>query len=139
MQDRPTIRELLHAVQLFLEQEVVPSLSGRKQFHARVAANVLAIAQRELALCAEQTRKEWHRLACLLQKPVTSPVSLDEVEEQVRAWTDELCQHIRFAPMEELLQQVELWEHLATTVKDKLAIANPRLLAMDTAENPTAR
>ena len=49
MQDRPTVRELLDAVRSFLEVDVVPALHGPARFHALVAANVLAIAGRELA------------------------------------------------------------------------------------------
>ncbi len=44
----PTAIELLQAVQLFLK-EAEGALSGRLAFHARVAANSLAIVQRELA------------------------------------------------------------------------------------------
>ena len=46
---RPTMRELLDAVRGFLLDDVVPATSGRVSFHARVAANVVAIVERELA------------------------------------------------------------------------------------------
>lgn len=46
---RPTARELLDAVEGFLRDEVTPGTSGRLSFHARVAANVVAIVARELA------------------------------------------------------------------------------------------
>jgi aminoglycoside phosphotransferase (APT) family kinase protein len=46
---RPTARELLDAVRGFLTDDVVPSTSGRLSFHARVAANMVAIVERELA------------------------------------------------------------------------------------------
>ncbi len=44
----PTASELLQAVQLFLA-EAEGALAGRLAFHARVAANALAIVERELA------------------------------------------------------------------------------------------
>ncbi len=44
----PTASELLQSVQLFLA-EAQGALSGRLAFHARVAANALAIVERELA------------------------------------------------------------------------------------------
>jgi hypothetical protein len=44
----PTATELLQAVQLFLK-EAEGDLSGRLAFHAKVAANSLAIVERELA------------------------------------------------------------------------------------------
>jgi aminoglycoside phosphotransferase (APT) family kinase protein len=46
---RPTARELLDAVRGFLTDDVVPNTTGRVSFHARVAANVVAIVERELA------------------------------------------------------------------------------------------
>ena len=45
----PSSAELTQAVREFLEQEVMPATEGRVSFHARVAANVLAQVERELA------------------------------------------------------------------------------------------
>lgn len=45
----PTAAQLLGAVQLFLK-EAEGRLQGRLAFHAKVAANALAIVERELAL-----------------------------------------------------------------------------------------
>ena len=42
-----TISELLEAVKGFLMDSAMPALSGRDQFNARVAANVLGIIDRE--------------------------------------------------------------------------------------------
>jgi aminoglycoside phosphotransferase (APT) family kinase protein len=47
---RPTASELLEAVREFLTDQVMPGTSGQLAFHARVAANVLGIAGRELEL-----------------------------------------------------------------------------------------
>jgi hypothetical protein len=46
----PTTAELIQAVREFLADEVMPATEGRLQFHARVAANVLAQVERELAI-----------------------------------------------------------------------------------------
>jgi Domain of unknown function (DUF6285) len=46
----PTTGELVAAVREFLQNEVMPATEGRLQFHARVAANVLAQLEREQAL-----------------------------------------------------------------------------------------
>ena len=45
---RPTASELLEAVEEFLRNDVMPSTSGRVSFHARVAANVVAMVAREI-------------------------------------------------------------------------------------------
>ena len=48
-----TISELLGAVKGFLMDSALPALSGRDQFNARVAANVLGIIDREQQLAPE--------------------------------------------------------------------------------------
>ena len=48
-----TISELLEAVKGFLMDSALPALSGRDQFNARVAANVLGIIDRELQVGPE--------------------------------------------------------------------------------------
>ena len=45
---RPTASELLEAVREFLQDTVLPQTSGQLSFHARVAANAVAIVLREL-------------------------------------------------------------------------------------------
>jgi hypothetical protein len=52
---RPTASELLEAVREFLTGSVMPATTGQLAFHARVAANVLAIVARELELGPEPT------------------------------------------------------------------------------------
>jgi aminoglycoside phosphotransferase (APT) family kinase protein len=47
---RPTASELLEAVREYLTGSVMPATTGQVAFHARVAANVLAIVARELEL-----------------------------------------------------------------------------------------
>jgi ketosteroid isomerase-like protein len=51
---RPTAAELVAAVAEFLDADVRGATDGQVNFHARVAANVLRIVEREL--CAEATR-----------------------------------------------------------------------------------
>ncbi|MGW5522261.1 DUF6285 domain-containing protein [Gordonia sp. NPDC003950] len=47
--DRPTVIELVGAVREFLAGAVMAETAGSTRFHARVAANVLAIVERQLA------------------------------------------------------------------------------------------
>jgi aminoglycoside phosphotransferase (APT) family kinase protein len=76
---RPTARELLEAVRGFLTDDVVPGTTGRLSFHARVAANMVAIVERELA------------------QPTSAPGGDD-------------------------------WASLSRSVRDRLAVANPKHL-----------
>ena len=59
----PNAAELLAAVREWIERDVMSSTEGRLRFHARVAANVLATVERELALGAEQEAAHAERLA----------------------------------------------------------------------------
>jgi hypothetical protein len=63
--DAPTAAELVEAVREFLEQDVRDATEGRVRFHARVAANVLAMVERELAGGEEQRSAHRERLAAL--------------------------------------------------------------------------
>jgi hypothetical protein len=118
VQDLPTAEELLLAVREFLEHDVLPEASGRTRFHARVAINVLAIVERELALGPAADRAERERLAALLPD-AGDDASLTELNERLAA-------AIRDGGID--AARAELWEHLRATVRDKLAIANPRYL-----------
>ena len=127
MQDRPTIRELLEAVEHFLERDVVPALTGPKQFHARVAANVMRILARELELGPDFAVAEWGRLDSLLgSEPMPSDGA--ELAEAIARRTCELCGQIRAGAADEDPRRREVLAHVRRTVEEKLAIAKPELL-----------
>lgn len=54
--DVPDARGLVESVREWIEREVSPNVTGRLQFHARVASNVLAMVERELAAGDEGAR-----------------------------------------------------------------------------------
>ncbi len=61
---RPTALEILDAVRRYLSDDVMPATSGRLSFHARVAANMLGIVERELAQpAAAYAGDDWASLA----------------------------------------------------------------------------
>jgi aminoglycoside phosphotransferase (APT) family kinase protein len=93
---RPTARELLEAVREFLTDRVMPSTSGQLSFHARVAANAVAIVERELAMGEAQAAR-----AAAAPLSAGAPTGKPD------------------------------WAALASVVRDKLAVANPRHLARD--------
>lgn len=61
LHDRPSAAELVGAVRRFLDEEVRPATAGSTAFHARVAVNVLATVERELASGAG-TDERWREL-----------------------------------------------------------------------------
>ena len=128
MQDRPTYSELLEAVQQFLEADAIPSLDGPKKFHARVAANVLAIIRRELAHQDTQWRAEWERLNELLQASEPLPAEHGALARRLRERTEELCERIRRGDADGGPWRVAVLAHLRQTVTEKLVVASPKFV-----------
>ena len=112
MHDRPSAVQLIAAVRDFIERTALPELSGHSAFHARVAANALAIVERELALGPEQDAAERERLRALLG-------SDGPLEAQNRA----LCGEIRAGRIG--LDTPGLRGHLRATTLAKLAVDQP--------------
>lgn len=104
--DVPTARELVEAVREWIERD-----DGRvpNRFHARVASNVLSIVERELELGPAQARAHAARL------------------EQLGVADDaELAAAIRAGDLDVRLDEVR--ELVWASVRDKLAVANPKYL-----------
>jgi hypothetical protein len=115
-QDRPTASELLAAIADFLREEATPALDKaepRLGFQMRVAANALAILEREARLGPAADARELARLAKLLGRDG----SLADLNR-------ELAQQLREGRRDE--GDAALMEHLDATVADKIAIANPK-------------
>ena len=104
--DAPTAAQLVEAVREFLEGDVMEVTEGRVRFHARVAARVLAMVERELALGAEQAAAHAERLAAL-------GVADDA----------ELAAAIRRGDLDDRYDEVKA--AVLASVRDKLAVANP--------------
>ena len=115
-QDRPTASELLLAIADLLREEVTPVLDEaepRLGFQMRVAANSLAILEREARLGPAADAREHERLATLLGRQGT----LEELNR-------ELARQLRAGQRDE--RDGTLMAHLEATIADKIAIANPK-------------
>jgi len=66
MQDNPTPSEILGAVARFLKEVVAAEAQGATAFQARVAANALEMARRQLDLAPEAEAAEAERLRTIL-------------------------------------------------------------------------
>jgi aminoglycoside phosphotransferase (APT) family kinase protein len=104
--DRPTMAELVEAVREFLETEVMESAESGLRFHARIAANALAIVERELATGADHAAAHAARLA-----------GLGVADDR------ELAAAIRSGRMDDRWDEVV--DAVADSVQDKLAVAHP--------------
>ena len=124
MQDRPTMNELLQAVTHFLDEEVVPNLTGSRQFYGRVAANVLRTVIRELEHEDEHLAAEWERLNMLLSKE-ERPATREELKRAIRRRTEELCQRIQQGEADTGPYRAQVLAHVRESVREKLKVSNP--------------
>lgn len=124
MQDQPAAHDLVTAVREFLEKVAMPKLEGHDAFHARVAANALAIVERELTIAPGDNAQEAERLESLLGHDG----SLQELNE-------ELCAEIRDGQI--TLDTPHLADHLWATTLTKLSIDQPRYAAYKRATEQT--
>jgi hypothetical protein len=106
--DVPTAAELVEAVREWIERDVGTG-SAVSPFHARIAANMLSIVERELALGVEHDRRHGERLD-----------QLGVVDDR------ELAAAIRAGRFDGRIDEVRalVWD----SVRDKLAVANPGYL-----------
>lgn len=107
--DRPTAAELVEAVEEWVRRTGVDGELPSNPFHARVAANMLAIVRRELELGQGQRAAHEERLARL--------GVADDLE---------LAERIRDGGLDDRIVEVRalVWD----SVRDKLAVANPKYL-----------
>lgn len=115
MYDAPTLAELVAAVRGFLSETARPQLTGHAAFHARVAENVLAIVERELARGEDARSAARDRLKTLLPD-----IDTDDLGELNRA----LCESVRAGEMNK--DTPGLLAHLKATAIDALEIDQPR-------------
>jgi len=112
LHDMPSAEQLVESVREWLERDVLTGTTGRLQFHTRVAVNVLAMVERELRLGHGQAAAHALRLAQL--------GCADDAE---------LAARLRDGAFDDRLDEVR--ELVLADVRDKLAVANPKYLAVD--------
>ena len=109
LHDSPSAQELIESVREWLERDVMAGTTGRLQFHTRVAINVLAMVERELQMGGAQAAAHGARLAQL--------GCADDAE---------LARRIRDGQLDD--RRAEVRELVWASVRDKLAVANPKYL-----------
>lgn len=107
--DRPTAAELVESVREWIERDLMSASDSRLRFHARVAANVLGMVERELELGPAQAAAHAARLA---QLGVADDAELSDA--------------IRTGALDDRLGEVR--DLVRASVRDKLAVANPKYL-----------
>jgi hypothetical protein len=112
----PDASTLLTAAVRYLEQELMPTLSGYHRFQTRVTVNVLNIVRRELEMHEEHESSEHVRLAALVGH-----------DRSVDTLNDELCDLIRTDRVD--INDPALRQHLIQSLAEALAINNPKWIA----------
>jgi Domain of unknown function (DUF6285) len=115
-QSMPSAPVLLTAAVKYLEEELLPSLTGYHRFQTRVTANVLNIIRRELELRASQAAAERERLRAILGH-----------DGEVEVLSAELCELIRTGAID--LSDSDLRACVRQSLADALAINNPKWLS----------
>jgi aminoglycoside phosphotransferase (APT) family kinase protein len=121
--DIARIDDILAEVKDFLRAEVAAITSGRTQFLAKVAANSLDIALRDLQLAPGCQRAEHARLKALLQK---------DGDLNTLRWA--LCEGLRDGSI--TLAREGLATHLRNTVANQIVIDQPGYAGFRTAQFP---
>lgn len=115
VQPRPTAAELLAVVAEVLERDVVPALDGPVQHHARVAASLVAIVERELRLASDAATAELASVDGLLGADLTD---LNEARAQLAA-------ALRAGMADDPTVAEDVWGVLMRVARDDLAISKP--------------
>lgn len=127
MQDRPGAIELLQALGAFLREDVAPRLEDGLRFKALVGANVAAIVAREIALGGGHDRAQTERLWKLLGREGEPPADSD-FAAAAHELSCELTRHICEGDADRDPWRAQVLTHLRETVREKLAVDNPKLL-----------
>ncbi len=115
MQPRPTAHELLAIVAEVLERDLVPALTGPAQHHARVAASLVGIVERELRLGPAAADHETIVLRRLIGAESDNLLGL-------RA---RLARDLRGGLADDPARAAEIWPALMEFVRADLSIVKP--------------
>lgn len=132
MTDLPHARDLLAMARSALLDELLPALPARMHYQARMAANAIAIAAREIELAGVLRQQEWEALMNVLEPAAgTRPQSprLAPGAIEINRARRKLSNAIRDGLFDHGGQrQQQLIEMLEQIIRGKLAIDNPRAL-----------
>jgi uncharacterized protein DUF6285 len=130
VQQPPTAADLLATVVEVLDAEVVPALTGPVQHQARVAANVVAIVERELRLGGGAAARERASIAALLG--VADVADLADLADDDATDTEHLASlrarlaaELRRGMADDATMNERVWRALMAVAADDLSIAKP--------------
>ncbi len=126
MQDRPTAGELLAALREFMRDRQAHARDRWERFQFQVAANSLAILEREFEMEDDMMREEWRGLDALLgSEPI--PEGQKAFARRLQERNEELVKRIQNGEFDGDRED-QLLRHLHQTVVNKVRIASPQQL-----------
>ena len=127
MHDRPSVDELLRAVELLMDEQFVPSLEGAHRYNARVASNVIKMVRRELQHEERQIHAEWRGLDIVLGA-MPRPSTLAATKDALRRRNAELSERIREGDADAGTFRELVFAHVRDVVHAKLEVSDPAWL-----------
>ncbi len=130
MQNRPDMKELIEAVQVFFQGTVAPLLTDpRAKFQGLIANNVLEILKREIELGEGQSRGEWRSLCKLLgEKAGQEPLTVRDLEAEILRMNGEFSRRTRAGEFDSGPARKAAYDHARAAVTAKLKVTNPGYL-----------
>jgi hypothetical protein len=125
VQQPPTAAELLATVMEVLGDDVVPALAGPVQHNARVAANLVAIVERELRLGGDAATREHATIAALLDDVDDGDDGDTHSNLDLVALRVKLASELRRGLADDEVINERVWNTLMAVVRDDLTIAKP--------------
>jgi len=113
---KPDAEILLQAAAEYLQNELLPTLSGYHSFQTRVTINVLNTVRRELQQSGAMDAAERRRLVALLRREG----SLEELNDMLVA---------QIGNGQIGLDDAQLRQHIRSSLEEALSINNPKWLS----------
>lgn len=130
MYDRPDIFQLLDAVKVYLQNEVVPALKeDRKRYYqALVAVNLIGVVAREIHMRADHLYAEWDRLNFVQDVAAPVPPDVNEARAALAERNRTFCEEIKAGRYDIAPGRSALFEHLLITAHTQLEVSSPKFL-----------
>lgn len=123
VQDRPSAAELLATIGEYLDQDVLPLMQGALRYHTLVAANLVAVLEREVQAGTAPAVRERRALRELLGE--TGADDHEDLDVDVLRLNTELQARLLGTELPDRAFLLAAREVLEAAVLDKLAVNKP--------------
>lgn len=137
MSSKPSLEQLLDAVRLHLETQLIPAIRAEPKlyFQTLVAINLLKIAGREVGHGYNLLHTEWESLNTLLGENLSQPASPSDLEAALKTRNDALAESIHAGKYDEPDRFIRLGAHLEQVIMAQVMLNSPALAERFAAED----